>query len=1233
MIIDSGLVTGSLQVIGNTTMTGSLSVTGDIDGTLTGNARTATSASHAVQADSASLAANATTSSHALYAASVGPLTQDVEISGDLTVYGTSSFVFVTSSQLDVEQAFISVNVFEPAERFGGIKVYDSGSSNATASLAWDSFHNHWVYENEDGANYSGGMLLSGPRNTGSLGDEPGLTKWKVTRSDGGDHLNDTQIFSSGSITQITGSLLISDIPSGTTENQVVVKDTAGNLKYRTDLSLQGAIGTQGTQGVQGTAGYVGSDGIQGTQGTQGIQGTQGVQGTAGYVGSDGAQGTQGTQGLTGSQGTTGTQGTQGTQGLLGNQGATGASIQGTTGTQGIQGLTGDTGLGFAIAKVYSSVAALLADTAPTGIVAGQFALIETGNVQDADNSKLYLWNGLSYVFTNDLSGAAGIQGVQGIQGLSVQGITGTQGATGTQGTQGVQGTQGIQGTLGNTGAQGSTGASIQGTTGQTGAQGTTGTTGAQGTSGTNGSQGTTGTQGTTGSTGAQGTTGGTGSQGTTGSTGSQGTTGGTGAQGTTGAQGATGASAGITSYTNASDNRVLTSVSSTTINAEGNLTFDGSSLGITGGATASTGLTGAYIGTSNSNSTTGYGLSLYGGASAGQPTYGIMFAGTPTFGTHGSVSADWATYFTMDSTANRGWIFRNTSSGNVASINNAGILQTSGYIYSSTYVQSGQSMYSPIYYDATNSAYYVDPTDVSRVYGIGFDAGGVMYSVSSGTSYTSHIQIREAGRAGAQASNEAYAPAIAFHWSGVVASNILMEASGRIAIRNNPGSSYESFIAGNIYGSTYYDSNDTAYYTDPASTSRLGKTNIYRSVTSNIAGPALRVGKGWDTGIGDIAYDTVVIESNDVATIRVGESDGTQGGMCWGDSNTTFTSTHPFRFYTGGTAGGSIYNGMGGTLGLTVTGGYAQSNGSLRAPIFYDSDDTGYYADPTSTSKIAKVWAGAPNGNGTAPRWDTSFYVMQSQHWYSHNGTSTMYLGESGDFVSIRGYSTADGSFRSPIFYDSNDTSYYVNPNSVSIMNVVQPYYLRRSTHSTGHLEGSYNNVGANDAKSNPIYTIGSSYNPSDTSLSNMYGVGYAHPNFWGGGKTNSWGMYVAEGGTFVATIGVGIWTSGDVTAYSDIRVKDNIEVIENAIDKIKAIRGVTFTRKDALEEDRNKRHAGVIAQEVMKVLPEVVTGTEEDKYSVAYGNMAGLFIEAIKEQQTQIDELKQLVKQLTQK
>jgi hypothetical protein len=89
----------------------------------------------------------------------------------------------------------------------------------------------------------------------------------------------------------------------------------------------------------------------------------------------------------------------------------------------------------------------------------------------------------------------------------------------------------------------------------------------------------------------------------------------------------------------------------------------------------------------------------------------------------------------------------------------------------------------------------------------------------------------------------------------------------------------------------------------------------------------------------------------------------------------------------------------------------------------------------------------------------------------------------------------------------------------------------IRRSTPLAGWFEGTYNNVGDNSGKSNPIYTIGSSYNPLDAGLSNMYGIGFSHPNFWGGGKTSDWGLYVAAAGVIHATIGQSdpkIWTSG---------------------------------------------------------------------------------------------------------
>ena len=90
---------------------------------------------------------------------------------------------------------------------------------------------------------------------------------------------------------------------------------------------------------------------------------------------------------------------------------------------------------------------------------------------------------------------------------------------------------------------------------------------------------------------------------------------------------------------------------------------------------------------------------------------------------------------------------------------------------------------------------------------------------------------------------------------------------------------------------------------------------------------------------------------------------------------------------------------------------------------------------------------------------------------------------------------------------------------------------------------------------------------------------------------------------------------------------VKTNIEVIPDALEKVKKLSGYTFNRTDTKHE---VKQTGVIAQEVMEVLPEAVNGDDEGGYSVAYGNMAGILIEAIKEQQTQIEDLNDKVNTL---
>jgi len=99
-------------------------------------------------------------------------------------------------------------------------------------------------------------------------------------------------------------------------------------------------------------------------------------------------------------------------------------------------------------------------------------------------------------------------------------------------------------------------------------------------------------------------------------------------------------------------------------------------------------------------------------------------------------------------------------------------------------------------------------------------------------------------------------------------------------------------------------------------------------------------------------------------------------------------------------------------------------------------------------------------------------------------------------------------------------------------------------------------------------------------------------------------------------------VYAAGNITAFSDARLKDNITVIPNSLEKVKSLRGVTFTRND--KDDSTKLYTGVIAQEVLDVLPEAVFENSDGMYSVDYGNMVGLLIEAIKDLSKEIDILK---------
>jgi hypothetical protein len=144
--------------------------------------------------------------------------------------------------------------------------------------------------------------------------------------------------------------------------------------------------------------------------------------------------------------------------------------------------------------------------------------------------------------------------------------------------------------------------------------------------------------------------------------------------------------------------------------------------------------------------------------------------------------------------------------------------------------------------------------------------------------------------------------------------------------------------------------------------------------------------------------------------------------------------------------------------------------------------------------------------------------------------------------------------------------------------------------------------------------------------SLSTQGKLTVAHSIRLGYGESDT----TIPGATYRLDVSGKIRATDDILAYSDARVKTNINTIDNALEKVTKLRGVSYNRIDS-EDTSNK--IGVIAQEVNEVLPEIVTKDNEGMYSVAYSKMAGLFIEAIKDLKAEINELKEEIKELKSK
>jgi hypothetical protein len=365
----------------------------------------------------------------------------------------------------------------------------------------------------------------------------------------------------------------------------------------------------------------------------------------------------------------------------------------------------------------------------------------------------------------------------------------------------------------------------------------------------------------------------------------------------------------------------------------------------------------------------------------------------------------------------------------------------------------------------------------------------------------------------------------------------------------------YSAFIgSGSVRSPIFYDLNNTAFYGDFAGTSVVNVLDVRGEVYND----------GWfrnDTG-GRGMYSTPYAQH----WYAVGGNDWRLEGV---------NSTQAIAFATAGNATrGYVYADNGNSIGFLNNGGNWRmqivsgdwvniAGSSIRAPIFYDNQDTSYYIDPNNGGRVLNLGIGLSASNGgklsvTGGHGDSDIRltalgstlgsgVTSSMHWWvsepgvtwndggfgynvdNNGGTPSGFgrpntsLGQgymrysttgfiyvyntntSGTrfqnmefrpdgFVIANNYLQGGNSLRAPIFYDSNDTNFYSDPNGGSRLNTTENigrvgfsnYLVSRNE---GGMMGSYNATGTADKV---IWTIGESW-----PLGNMYGLAYSYGGF----------------------------------------------------------------------------------------------------------------------------------------
>jgi hypothetical protein len=564
-------------------------------------------------------------------------------------------------------------------------------------------------------------------------------------------------------------------------------------------------------------------------------------------------------------------------------------------------------------------------------------------------------------------------------------------------------------------------------------------------------------------------------------------------------------------------------------------------------------------------------------------------------------------------------------------------------------YQRANEAMYSPIYYDANDTGFYLDPNGTSHLNK--FSERTMAFNGMNPKSANSPYVARYDGSVGYRNGTMGYANTdfntIARNWGSGFIDTWSSPA-------NAPGSSTH-YIG--LQGVHYSDGGTSFYGFQMACAGEADNRFFWRSSWPNM--------RSW----------VEMIHSGNISSQSVSNSATTSQRDFSGDISTSgmgrFAGWYNGNAQTGlaaeiGVSAGQAYiiaynrqSGAYGTLNLESTGTNLRISGStvnVTSGTLQQGGNNVIHAGNIGSQSVnyATSAGSAPNGSNVNSYYDVTAGVGNGlRFWGGSNaykismGVGSLYqYGTVSDYsikmqmddgstgrgftwgressAPIASLNSKSGDFQvagnvyAPIFYDSNDTNYFVDPNSISQLNYVLANNWFRPQGSTGLYFQTYGR-GIWSADS-----AGASYGNVS-----IYGDGI---NSWPGYAINNLAIFMARDirrGIFIPSADSWLiryeqssnmaFVDFELQWGSDIRYKSNIKRLTGALDTVKQLKGVTYNYKG-----NERTSIGFIAQEVEPILPEVVSTDADGFKSIGYANIVALLSEAIKEQQVMIEQLK---------